>query len=153
MKGENPSNWAFTFSEIKRLRGKKRKEKNREEKRRKEKQNYIRTKKTLFLEDSTGAQNKSPEFSWRPYNVLHALPLPLAHCCHNDLRPPGDLTANTAETLTSAFTAVGICSSDSVWRSVSSSLCWPGICVLPAVHKKWLTQGQTASLYPDCPSA
>lgn len=110
-------------------------------------------KKTLFLEDSTGAQNKSPEFSWRPYSVLHSLPLPLAHCCLNDLRTPRDLTAKTAETLTSAFTAIGICSPDSIWPSVSSSLCYPGIRVLPAVHKTWLTQGHTASLYPDCPSA
>lgn len=51
MKDENPSNWAFTFSEIK------------GSVERKENGKKKSFKKSFSLEDQTGTQNKSPELA------------------------------------------------------------------------------------------
>lgn len=53
MKDENPSNWAFTFSEIK----------GSVERKENEKKKKKPFKKPFSLEDQTGAQNKSPELA------------------------------------------------------------------------------------------
>ena len=100
MKDENPSNWAFTFSEIKGS-------VERKENGKKKKKTF---KKPFSLEDQTGAQNKSPEFGQIMKNCI----LPP----HPWSSSENSQCSESKRSLKCPPLHANICSSDLVWTSV-----------------------------------
>lgn len=123
MKDKNPSNWAFTFSEIQGSVERK------EKRKKKKKPTNLRPWKTT-LEPKIG-----PWICWAKYRGT-TLSLPYKYCCCDALWELSVVGEQNHLKPRSRPTAIGICSCDPIWTSgqLPSVLCW----VLPMGQVRWL---------------